>query len=127
MFKKNINKEIGRIVRISTYIVGNDVFKVKSEYLIFKTSIANMKTYLLVDNENEAEFIDKSFIHANKISFSKLKELINFIFRNSKIVQKFTKKALVNIIIKPQGAAGLLSSKIRCIYNYPRKWVATDI
>ena len=43
--------------------------------------------------------IDESFVHANKIPSFKLKEPINFILGNGKIVQKLTKKVLVNIII----------------------------
>ena len=56
----------------------NNVPKVKSEYLIFKTSIAKVKTCLLVDNKNEAKLIDESFVYANKIPSFKLKKPINF-------------------------------------------------
>ena len=77
----------------------NNIPKVDGKHLIFKTSIAKVKTRLLVDNENEAEFIDEFFMRANKIPSFKLKKLINLILRNRKVVQKLTKGALVNIII----------------------------
>ena len=38
--KKDINREVGRMVRVSTCAVKNNVFKVKNKHLIFKTSIA---------------------------------------------------------------------------------------
>ena len=44
------------------------MLKIESKYLILKTSIAKVRIYLLVDNKNEAKLIDKSFVHANKIS-----------------------------------------------------------
>ena len=83
-----------------TCVIRNNVFKVKSKYLIFKTSIAEVKTYLLVDNKSEAKLIDEFFMHANKISIFKLENFIDFILRNGEIVQQFTKRAFVNIIIR---------------------------
>ena len=62
------------------------MLKVKSKYLIFKTNMTEVKTCLLVDNRNDAEFIDESFVCANKISFFKLKKPINLILRNGKVV-----------------------------------------
>ena len=78
----------------------NNVSKVKNKHLIFKTSIEGVKPCLLVDNESKVEFIDKFFVHTNKIPSFKLEKAINFIFKNDKIVQKLTKKALVNVIIE---------------------------
>ena len=52
----------------------NNVLKINGKYLIFKTSIAGVKTHLLVDNGSEAELIDESFVHANKIPFFKPKK-----------------------------------------------------
>ena len=69
--------------------------KIKGTHLIFKTSIARVKSYLLIDNENEAKLIDESFVYPNKISSFKLKKLINFTLKNSEIVQKLTKKPLL--------------------------------
>ena len=78
----------------------NNLPKVKNKHLIFKTSITRVKTYLLVDNRNKTELIDKFFVHANKILLFKLQEFINLILRNRKIVQKLIKKPLANIIIE---------------------------
>ena len=88
------------MVKVLTGAVRNNVSKVESKHLIFKTSIAEIKTCLLVDNRSEAEFIDESFVHTNKIPSFKLEKPINLILGNSKVVQKITKKALVNIIIR---------------------------
>ena len=68
--------------------------------MIFKTSIAGVKTHLLVDNRNEAELIDKFFVCANKISTFELEKPIDLILRNGKIVQQLTKRALVNLTIR---------------------------
>ena len=73
--------------------------KIKNKYLIFKTSIVEMKIYLLVDNENETKLINKFFVHVNKVSSFKLKKSINFTLENSKIVQKLIKSFLINVII----------------------------
>ena len=64
----------------------HNVSKVNGEHLIFKTSIAGVKTCLLIDNRSEVELIDEFFVSANKIPFFKLKKPINFILKNSKIV-----------------------------------------
>ena len=58
-----------------------------------------MKTCQLVDNSNEVKLINESFARINKLSIFKLKEYINLILRNGKVVQKLTKKALINVII----------------------------
>ena len=76
----------------------NNIPKVKGGHLIFKTSIARVKTCLLVDNRNKAKLIDKFFMYANKILTFILEKSIDFILGNSKVVQQFTKKAFVNII-----------------------------
>ena len=87
------------MVKILICAVRNNMPKVKNKYLIFKTSIAKVKTRLLVDNKSEAELIDKSFICANKIPSFKLKKPINLTLGNSEVVQKLTKRAFVNVII----------------------------
>ena len=58
----------------------NNILKVENKYLIFKTSIAGVKTCLLIDNGSEAEFIDEIFMHINKILFFEPKKPINLIF-----------------------------------------------
>ena len=76
------------------------MLKVEGKHLIFKTSIAGIKIYLLIDNKSKFELIDEFFVHANKIPYFKLKKLINFIFKNGKVVQQFTEKNFINIIIR---------------------------
>ena len=78
----------------------NNVPKVNGKYLIFKTSIARVKNFLLIDNRSEAELIDESFMRANKIPSFKLEKSINFILKNGRVVQKLTKEALVDVIIR---------------------------
>ena len=78
----------------------NNVPKAEGEHLILKTSIAEMKTHLLVDNRSEAKLIDKFFVCANNISTFKLGKPIDFILRNGKIVQQFIIGAFVEIIIR---------------------------
>ena len=60
-------------VQISACAVQNSASKVESKHLIFKASVAGIKTYLLVDNDSEAKLIDKSFVRTNKISTFKFK------------------------------------------------------
>ena len=100
VFKKNINREIGKIVRVIICAMRNNMLKIKSKYLIFKTSIAGVKTCLLIDNRSEAEFMDEFFVCANKTLTFELENLFDFIFRNSKIVEQSTKEILINIIIR---------------------------
>ena len=73
-------------VKVSTCAIQNNVLKVESKHLIFKASIAKMKTYLFVDNGNEAKFIDKFFVHTKKLSTFKVEKYINLILKNSKVV-----------------------------------------
>ena len=73
--------------------------KIKSKHLIFKTSIAEMKTHLLVDNGSEAELIDEFFAHINKLSIFKLEKCINIMLGNGKVVQKLIKETFDDVII----------------------------
>ena len=77
----------------------NNILKVNGKHLIFKTSIAGVKTRLLVDNKSKTELIDEFFVRANKIPSFKLKEPINLTLGNGKVVQQLTKGALVDVII----------------------------
>ena len=86
-------------VKISTYAIQNNMAKIKGKHLVFKTSIARIYTCLLINNGSEAELIDKSFTHSNKISTFQLKKPIQLILGNSKIVQHLTKKCLVDMVI----------------------------
>ena len=49
-------------VRISACAIQDDVPKIEGKHLMFKASIAEIKTCLLSDNSSKAELIDKSFV-----------------------------------------------------------------
>ena len=66
---------------------------------MFKSSIAGIHTCLLIDNDSEAELIDESFAHSNKISTFQLKKLIQLILGNGKVVQRLTKGCLMDVVI----------------------------
>ena len=74
------------MIKISTCAVKNNMPKIEDKHLVYKTSIAGVKTRLLVDNRNKTELIDKLFVCANKIPSFKLENSINLILGNSKIV-----------------------------------------
>ena len=76
------------------------MFKIEHKHLIFKTSIVEVKTHLLIDNKNEIELIDEFLEHANKISTFELKKSIDFILENGKIIQQLIKKILIDVIIE---------------------------
>ena len=82
----DINKKVYKTVKISNCTMRNNMPKVKSKYLNFKTSIARVKPCLIIDNRSEVKLIDESFVLANKIPFFKLEKYINFIFKNGKII-----------------------------------------
>ena len=48
--------------------------KIEGKHLVFKASIATIKTRLLIDNGSEAELIDESFVRTQKLSTFKLKK-----------------------------------------------------
>ena len=73
--------------------------KVEGKHLVFKTSLARINTRLLIDNDSEAELIDKSFAYSNKISTFQLKKPIQLMLGNGKMVQRLTKGCLVNVEI----------------------------
>ena len=62
--------------------------KIEGKHLVFKASIAGIKTRLLIDNGSEAELIDKSFVRTQKISTFKLRKKIKLTLGNGKVVQK---------------------------------------
>ena len=86
-------------VRISTCAIQNNIAKVEGKHLVFKTSIAGIHTHLLIDNDSEAELIDKFFVHSNKISPFQLEKPIQLTLGNSKVLQQLTKGCLVDVEI----------------------------
>ena len=90
---------IEKRVRISICVIQNNVAKVESKHLVFKSSIAGIHTHLLIDNDSKAELINKSFMRSNKISTFQLEKPIQLMLRNSKVVQRLTKKCLVDVEI----------------------------
>lgn len=63
-------------VRISACVVQDDMPKIKGKHLVFKASIAKIKTCLLIENGSEAKLIDKSFVHTQNIDTFKLTKRI---------------------------------------------------
>ena len=86
-------------VRVSTCAVRDDVPKIESKHLVFKASIAGIKTCLLIDNGSKAELIDKSFVRTQKISTFKLRKKIKLTLGNGEVVQKLNSACLVDIHI----------------------------
>ena len=78
------------MVKVSTYTI--HVFKVKCKYLIFKFSIAEIKTCLLVNNRSKIELIDEFFVYTNKILSFKLQKPINLHLETAKLSSNLPKK-----------------------------------
>ena len=76
-----------KCVQISACAVKNSVSKIKDKHLIFKASVAGIKTRLLVDNDSETELINKFFVRTNKISIFKLKTQIRLELDNEEKVK----------------------------------------
>ena len=79
--------------------IQNDVTKVEGKHLVFKISIAGIHSRLLIDNSSEAKLIDKSFAHLNKISTFQLEKPIQLTLENGKVVQRLTKRCLIDVEI----------------------------
>ena len=73
--------------------------KIEGKHLIFKASIAGIKTRLLIDNGSEAKLIDKAFVREQGISTFKLKKKIKLTLGNGEVVQKLDSACLVDIHI----------------------------
>ena len=73
--------------------------KIEGKHLVFKASIAGIKTRLLIDNGSEAELINKSFVRTQKLSTFKLKKKIKLTLGNGEVVQKLDSACLVDIHI----------------------------
>ena len=73
--------------------------KIEGKHLVFKASVAGMKTRLLIDNGSEAKLIDKSFVRTQRIDTFKLKKQIKLTLGNEEVVQKLDTACLVDIHI----------------------------
>ena len=73
--------------------------KIEGKHLVFKASIAGIKTRLLIDNGSEAELIDKSFVRTQRVDTFRLKKKIKLTLGNGEVVQKLDTACLVDIHI----------------------------
>ena len=79
--------------------IQNNVAKIEGKHFVFKTSIAEIHTRLLIDNGSKAELIDEFFACSNKISTFQLEKLIQLMLNSGKVVQHLIKRCLVNVVI----------------------------
>ena len=86
-------------VRISAYVIQDNVPKIKEKYLVFQAGIAEIKTCLLIDNGSEAKLIDKAFVCEQRINIFKLKRKIKLTLGNKKVVQKLDSACLIDVHI----------------------------
>ena len=66
---------------------------------MFKASIAEIKTQLLIDNGSEVKLINKFFVRTQKISIFKLRKKIKLTLGNREVVQKLESACLVDMHI----------------------------
>ena len=52
-------------VRISACSVQDDVPKIKRKHLVFKASVAKIKTRVLIDNDSKAKLINEFFVRSH--------------------------------------------------------------
>ena len=74
--------------------------KIERKHLVFKASIAGIKTRLLINNGSEAKLIDKSFVRIQKINTFKLKKKIKLTLGNGEVVQKLDSACLSTFILE---------------------------
>ena len=71
----------------------------EGKHLIFKASVAEIQTCLLVDNGSETKLIDQSFMRTNKISIFKLKQQIKLELENRETMEWLDKICLIDVEI----------------------------
>ena len=74
--------------------------KIEGKHFVFKASIAEIKTRLLIDNGSEAKLIDKAFVREQRIKTFKLKKKIKLTLGNREVVQKLDSACLINVHIR---------------------------
>ena len=87
------------MVRVSTCAVRDTERKIEGKHSFFKTSIAGIKTRLLIDNGSEAELVDESFVRKHKLNTFKLDKKSKLTLRNGEVVQLLSKAALIDVKI----------------------------
>ena len=88
-----------KMIRVSTCAVRDTEKKIEGKHLVFKTSIAGIKTRLLIDNGSEAELIDESFVRKHKLNTFKLDKKVKLTLGNGEVVQLLSKAALIDVKI----------------------------
>ena len=73
--------------------------KVEGKHLMFKASVAGIKTRLLTDNGSKAKLIDKSLVRTQRIHTFKLKKQIKLTLGNGEVVQKLDSACLIDVHI----------------------------
>ena len=92
--------EAFKCVRIFTCAIRDDVSKIKGKHLVFKASIAEIKTRVLIGNGSKAKMINESFVHLHGISIFKLTKKIKLKLGNGEPMQWLEKTCLVDVYIK---------------------------
>ena len=73
--------------------------KIEGKHLVFKASVAGIKTRLLINNSSKAELIDESFVRTQKMDTFKLAKRIKLTLGNGEVVQRLDQGGLVNVNI----------------------------
>ena len=88
-----------KYVRISTCAVQDDVLKIKKKHLVFKASVAEIKTRVLIDNGSKAKLIDEFFVRLHRISTFRLTKKIKLELGNGDLMQWLDKACLVDMYV----------------------------
>ena len=75
----------------------DDVSKIEGKHLVFKASVAKIKTRVLIDNGSKVELIDESFVRLHGISTFKLTKKIKLKLGNRDLMQWLDRACLVDV------------------------------
>ena len=89
--------------------------KIEGKDLVFKASIAGIKTQLLTDNGSEAKLIDKFFVRTQKINTFRLKKKLTL--GNGEMVQILDSAYLVDVHIGDHHKQVLCYVASFCVYT----------
>ena len=94
-------------------------------HLVFKTSIAGIKTRLLIDNGSEAELIDESFVRKHKLNTFKLDKKVKLtLWRDSTAPLEGRLDRRENR--RPRRASLMLFGKTRSVCSHFRGWMVAN-